>query len=207
MKKKKLLEFGAEGGSVIFYNLHNTEKEGIVIEGDQIGRIGEEQDSEIIIFDCLMDAVEYYSKRHDGLLHYYPMFIHPKVVATIKRRLCQELADTTGNSKGVPYFTIDQWERLIGSNLTPQDSTLTSDETEQKFDVRPLEQVNRYEYKIIDGEREVVQIIKTFRDQPEQKKIIQGIGELTGKVFLVRNRKNKIIGIYPLDQYMVSPID
>ena len=182
MKKTKILEIGAEGGSQCFYKI---EEEGVVYFG-----IDEPYE-----YQSLEELFNQYREDNGPLLWFFPVTINGEFSDMLVPIIQDEVKQYGRNH----FRNLEEWERKLSREIK-QECHLA----EQTFIIYPVVKEKMFSYNNISDERIPVKETMSYNIEPNQMKEIQGIGYVEGNCLLIRNKKSAIKGIFSLERYEVE---
>lgn len=187
MEEIKLLEIGAEGGSLVFY----ATTKGSITEYF----IGSNRDEK---YKTLSDMLINYTKSHDPILWYYPVDVDPNIIQKLIPILLKEYQSHPKDH----FKNLERWEEILSirfDNLKYPDT--------QTFKVTPVQKIETYNYNHFGDERVLETVTMRYSNNPNQKQIVEGIGTIENNAFVIRDRNSVILGLFPLDRYEIDVID
>lgn len=183
MKELKLLEIGAEGGSLSFYAITGKSKTEYIIGSNREKKY---KTAEKMLLD--------YSKNHDPLLWYFPVDLN----LDYKDKLMPILLSEYQSYPKGHFMNLDSWEEKLGVEFEE-----LSNRGFQTFRITPVQKTETYNYNHIGDERVLESITTDYSDKPNLQKLIAGIGTMEGCTFVIREGDSVILGVFPLERYEV----
>lgn len=184
MIELKILEIGAEGGSLAFYVLTGKSK--------TVYTIGSNRDKK---HKTAEEMLLHYSKNQDPLLRYYPVEVNPDYKGMLIPLL---LSEYQSHPKG-HFMNLDSWEEKLDVQFEE-----LSNRGCQTFKITPVQKTETYNYNHFDNERVLESITTDYTDKPGQQKMIAGIGSVEGSTFVIRDGDSVLLGVFPLERYEVE---
>lgn len=184
MKELKILEIGAEGGSLEFYVITSKRKTEFFISSNRDNK-----------YRTVEEMLLNYSKNHDPLLWYYPVEVNPDY----KDKLLPILLSEYKNHPKDYFMNLESWEEKIGVDFQK-----LTDQGNQTFRITPVQKTETYSYNHFGDERVLESITTEYSDKPELQKIITGVGSIEGNTFVIRDGNSVLIGVFPMERYEVG---
>jgi len=184
MIELKILEIGAEGGSLVFYVITGESKTEYAIGSNRDMKY---RTAEKMLVD--------YSKVRDPLLWYYPVEVNPDYRDKILPIL---LSEYQNHPKG-HFMNLDTWEEKLDVQFEE-----LSNRGYQTFRVTPVQKTETYSYNHFGDERVLETVTTEYSDKPELSQIISGIGSVEGNTFVIRDGNSVLLGVFPLERYEVG---
>jgi len=186
MEQMKILEIGAEGGSLDFYAMIKESKTEYVI--------GSNRDKK---YRTVEEMLLNYSKNHDPLLWYYPVEVNPDH----KDKILPILLSEYQNHPKDYFRNLESWEEKLDVQFEK-----LSNGGYQTFRITPVQKTETYSYNHFGDERVLESITKDYTDKPELRQIISGIGSVEGNSFVIRDGNSVLIGVFPLERYEIKTL-
>ncbi len=180
----KILEIGAEGGSLVFYAITKEAKTEYVI--------GSNRDKK---YRTVEEMLLNYSKNHDPLLWYYPVVVNPDH----KNKILPILLSEYQNHPKDHFMNLESWEEILDLQFEK-----LSNRGYQTFRITPVQKTETYSYNYFGDERVLETVTTEYSDKPELRQIISGKGSVEGNTFVIRDRDSVLMGVFPLERYEVE---
>jgi len=184
MNELKILEIGAEGGSLVFYAITKEAKTEYVI--------GSNRDKK---YRTVEEMLLNYSKNHDPLLWYYPVEVNPDH----KDKIFPILLSEYQNHPKDHFMNLESWEEKLEVQFKE-----LSNRGYQTFRVTPVQKTETYSYNHFGDERVLETVTTEYTNKPDQKQIVMGIGTIEDAAFVIRDRDSVLMGVFPLERYEVE---
>lgn len=184
MEERKILEIGAEGGSLSFYVINRKSKTEYVIGSNRDKKY---KTAEKMLLD--------YSKNRYPLLWYYPVEVNPDYKGRLIPLL---LSEYQSHTKG-HFMNLYSWEEKLEIQFEE-----LSNRGYQTFRITSVQKTETYNYNHFGDERVLESITTDYSDNPGLQKMITGIGSVEESTFVIRDRDSVILGVFPLERYEIE---
>ncbi len=184
MKELKILEIGAEGGSLGFYAITGKSKTEYVIGSNRDKKY---KTAEKMLLD--------YSKNRDSLLWYYPVEVNPD----FRDKILPILLSEYQNHPIGHFMNLESWEEMLDVEFEK-----LSNRGYQTFRITPVQKTETYSYNHFGDERVLETVTTEYSNKPGQKQIVMGVGTIEDNAFVIRDRDSVLLGVFPLERYEVE---